>query len=372
MRVALVLSNPLPAREGIGTYATQLARRIEAHGHEAVLFTRRGPGEAPTGEAAGFRVVRPWFAPLYPVHVQLHARPMAAALASHGPFDVVHLHSPLPPPLRQQRATNVLTMHTPMALDVRSLRWDEPMALLARLQLPVAVRLEKRLLRQADAVTAVSASVARALETVYGVEDDRVQVVPNGVDVASIRPVYEGRTSGELLYVGRLAARKGLMDLVDAMGRLGEDSFRLNIVGEGPLRPALERAVHDRGLQGRVVVHGFLPREALQELWGTAMLFVHVPAYEGMPTSLLEAMAHGLPVVTTDAPGTRDVVADGRSGRLVPVRSAARLVAVIKELAQDEAQRLRLARGARAQVESDHDWRLLGARMLRVYAEAAR
>lgn len=382
MRVAMVLSNPLPPREGIGTYAARLARRLQREGIEVVLFTRSARGTDPEGwlEQAGsppLKVVRPRFLPLYPLHVHLHAGPMRAALRKEGPFDVVHLHTPLPPPVGAAdgvATVSVVTVHTPMAEDVRTLRWGEPMALAARLQLPVSMAIERRLLREAAAVTAVSQSVSEALKRRYRVPPGRVQVVPNGVDVASIRPVVDGRDDHRLLYVGRLGGRKGLPDLVKAMA--GLETFRLEVVGDGPLMPWLRGEVARAGLSDRVTLHGFLARERLEGLWGRATLFVHVPTYEGMPTSLLEAMAHGLPVVTTDAPGTRDIVTDGATGRLVPLDrdrgrvDVAALQQAVRALADAPEERRRLALGARRQVEEHHDWRDLGPRMLEVYRSA--
>jgi glycosyltransferase involved in cell wall biosynthesis len=98
-----------------------------------------------------------------------------------------------------------------------------------------------------------------------------------------------------------------------------------------------------------------------------------LPSYrEGLPKSLLEAAACGLPIVTTDAPGCREVVQDGANGLLVPVRDAAALAAALRILIEDPAMRRRMGEQSRLRAETEFGLEIVIAQTLAVYREACK
>jgi glycosyltransferase involved in cell wall biosynthesis len=185
-----------------------------------------------------------------------------------------------------------------------------------------------------------------------GVPEERIAVVAVGIDVtatreAAVEPVPPVTDRPYLVAVGRLVPQKGFDVLVEAYalaaGRLS--THDLVVVGEGPERAALQ-ALRDRhGLTGSVHLPGFLPNP--QPVLAGADLFVLPSRYEGMGgLVLLEAMAHGIPIVATDCvSGPRDLLDDGRIGRLVPVEDVAALAEALCDHIADPA-RLRAAAAA--------------------------
>ncbi len=151
-----------------------------------------------------------------------------------------------------------------------------------------------------------------------------------------------------LLTVGSLTRQKAQHHLLDAFARVhaADPRVRLAIAGEGPLRPALEAQARALGLDGHLRLLG--SRADVGDLMQGADLFVLSSEREGLPVTVLEAMAAGLPVVATRAGGTAEAVEEGRTGLIAPVGDVPALAAAIAALASDPARRTSLGQAGRA------------------------
>jgi glycosyltransferase involved in cell wall biosynthesis len=199
----------------------------------------------------------------------------------------------------------------------------------------------------------------------------------HGVDVEKFTPAAPG--GGEdaplILSVGRLVAKKGFPDLLSACGilrRKGYD-FRCLLVGDGPERPALEAMVRTLDLGGVVGMPGSHSQEELLELYRRATIFA-LPCRilengdrDGIPNVLLEAMAVGVPVVSSTVSGIGELVRNGENGLLVRERDERALAAAIESLVQDAALRARLSRNARATVAAKFDAAVNSQRLARLF-----
>jgi glycosyltransferase involved in cell wall biosynthesis len=152
-----------------------------------------------------------------------------------------------------------------------------------------------------------------------------------------------------LLYVGYLKHMKGLTYLIDALRILrsqGADA-ELHLLGAGPEEHALRRAARGAGLSERVTFHGYVPMGAeLNRRYDEADIFVFPSLSEGSPRVVLEALAHGLPVVSTSVGSVPDLIRDGQSGLIVPLRDAGALARAIRRFIDDAALRARCAAAA--------------------------
>ncbi|MHB1297049.1 MAG: glycosyltransferase [Gemmatimonadaceae bacterium] len=226
----------------------------------------------------------------------------------------------------------------------------------------------RRALPRAHRITAVSTqTLARARR--FFTEDEwaaivpRTRVIPMGVALAGTSPArasHGGRGVDStcapiILFIGRLAAKKGVPVLVDAVARLQRPDVRLVIAGSGPEREAIGRAVVRAGLAGQVEFPGFVSGEAKDALIERASVIV-VPSVEtdggdaeGLPVVVLEALAAGRPCVATDATGAADVITSGENGWLVPQRDPDALAGALREvLGLDDAARASVAARAKA------------------------
>jgi colanic acid/amylovoran biosynthesis glycosyltransferase len=241
------------------------------------------------------------------------------------------------------------------------------------------VRLEH--LRDKLAPARFVATVSRAnrehLDSVLGL-DGKLRVVPNSVDLRRLGPVRaQAGMDGTVLAVARLIEKKGLQDLVAACGlmRLRGVGPRLEIVGDGPLRGPLEVAAARLGVDARF--RGALPHEQVLELMQRATLFC-LPCVvaadgdrDGLPTSVLEAMAVGLPVVTTAVNGLAEAVVHERTGLIVPQRDPSALADAIERLRSDPVLAARLAAGGRRHVERNFSLERSAALLCSMFPEAA-
>ena len=158
-------------------------------------------------------------------------------------------------------------------------------------------------------------------------------------DTSDLESRYRIEQGPVLLSVGRYVPAKAQGDLVAAMNRMVREhpNAQLFIVGWGPLEDELQRAVNKRGLSTNVTLTGRVPPADIHEYYAIADVFVTSSTREGLGIAGLEAMAAGLPVVATDVPGLREIVAEGTTGLLVPPSAPDRLAnAMLRTVAMNE------------------------------------
>lgn len=206
---------------------------------------------------------------------------------------------------------------------------------------------------------AVDAYDVNSLESVdtlaaCGVSASRVRYIPNGVDTDYWTPASTPITDRAAIVVcaARLVPRKRQGDLIEAFAASGLASAgaRLFLVGDGPERPRIEQQVRDAGLQEAVVVCGILPHHELRELYDRAVVAVLPSSWEGMPASVLEAQACGLPVIGSDVNGTRDVIATGSTGLLYELGDIGALRDKLLMMMEDRPSATELGAAARQAV----------------------
>lgn len=197
------------------------------------------------------------------------------------------------------------------------------------------------------------------------VDRARVRVIRCGVDVAHYRQRSDPARSGRLviLAVARLAEKKGLGCLIDACALLRDRGyvFSCRIIGDGPLRARLQERIQAAGLGGCVRLEGPRPQDAVLEALEGATVVAQPSIVtedgdmEGVPVSLMEAMAVGVPVVATRTGAISELVEDGQTGLLVPPGDPLALAEAIARLAEDPDLVQRLVHAARRHIEKEFD-----------------
>ena len=206
---------------------------------------------------------------------------------------------------------------------------------------------------RAAAVVTVSQANAGAIVERFGVPAARVRVIPSGVDSAYFRPNGPPAMPPWIVCVARLAPVKNLGLLLVACAELRSRgvAFRAVIVGDGRARDELEASRARLGLAETVELTGAATQEQVRRYWQRASVAALTSDSEGMPVSLMEAAACGVPAVATAVGGVPELVDDGASGLLVPARDAAALAAALECLLRDRELAARLGRAARHTVE---------------------
>ena len=244
-----------------------------------------------------------------------------------------------------------------------------------RLLRPVLRWMLARLLNQSHSLTIVQNPEDKALLECSGVSAARLRLIRGaGVDVQIFYPVSPPPEPVCIMLVARMLWDKGVGEFVEAARCLTEAGVNARFVLVGDPDPANPASVPESTLRSWHGQHGV-------EWWGrrkdmpAVLQAAHIACLpssygEGLPKSLLEAAACGLPIVTTDAPGCREVVQDGVNGLLVPVRDAAALAAALEKLIGDAALRRRMGEQSRVRAETEFGQETVIAQTLAVYREA--
>jgi colanic acid/amylovoran biosynthesis glycosyltransferase len=243
-------------------------------------------------------------------------------------------------------------------------------------------RVYARVLRRIALFLPVSASFARRVVEL-GAPPSRVVVHGTGIDLRHWRFHPRRLGPGEplrLVTVARLVEKKGIAYVLDALRRLGDAgvSASYEVVGDGPLRSALERQGERLGLGDRVRFLGWATTDQVREALDRAHVLVAASVRardgdeEGIPNALKEAMASGLPVVATRHGGIPELVDDGISGFLVPERDSEALADRLALLAAHPERWPALIGGGRRRVERDYDIERLNDRLVTLFAGLSR
>lgn len=235
-----------------------------------------------------------------------------------------------------------------------------------------------------DVIVATSARIKRELlEMTGGKHAEKIIVKPNGVDGARFPPVQrKDRQPGdafEVISISRIEPKKGLIHLAEAVAALKQRGHRVkaHIVGSkdphsrGSLEYAaeFEQRIRELGLQDDIILHGMKKQEALAPILQRCRAFV-APYVElgsgdkdGIPTAMLEGLASGLPVVTTDSGSILEVVTHEAEGLVVAQRDSAAFAAALGRLIEDPELERRMARAARARFDREFDIRVTEQRL---------
>ncbi|WP_049914731.1 glycosyltransferase [Haloterrigena salina] len=277
-------------------------------------------------------------------------------------FDVVHGHTFLPAvPTRTggalTDASTVFTVHgTALTSGVGR---DESM--LAH----VKRRLERLFVLNFDYDHVISVNTEHL--DLLGEHHTNLSCVPNGVNLERFDVDVDRRD--EILFLGRLAPKKRVSDLIDAFNRIADDvpETDLVIVGTGPKSDELKAQANRLGIDDRVRFEGRVSDEAIPRYYRRARLFVLPSVWEGHPLTLLEAWAGEVPVITSDVEGIAEFVDHEETGYLVPPKSPSELADAIQYALSNGDEREEWAANAYELVEDEYSWEGVAEQTNRIY-----
>ncbi len=238
--------------------------------------------------------------------------------------------------------------------------------------------LYRELVREGDLFLPVS-DLFKAKLLAEGCEEAKIRVLRSGIDLTRFAFKPRGRGESEatrLLFIGRLEPKKGVLFAALAVAEVLKQGRRLefDIVGDGLLRQPLEAFIRSQGVGAQVRLHGAQSQERVLEHLEQAHLLI-APSItspsgdqEGIPNTLKEGMAVGLPVLSTFHSGIPELVEDGVSGYLAPENDVAALSEKLLRLVDEPERWAAMGRAGRAKVEADYDLERLNDELVRLYA----
>jgi glycosyltransferase involved in cell wall biosynthesis len=227
-----------------------------------------------------------------------------------------------------------------------------------------------RVLQRSDGLIALSEAWSRFYIDEVGVDKDRVYVLPNPVALPNEVPDRSNRSVTTIVFLGRMDENKGPVRILEAVARFSDimkAKIRIHMAGDGEV-DNVRRAAARLGLEKQTEIEDWVTPERRDEILARGDLFVLPSRAEGMPMSLLEALAWGLPVVTTPVGGIPAVVQNGREGFLVEPDDIESLSAAIATLVEDESLRLQMGAQARESAKR-FDRSVYGKRLAEIYRD---
>jgi glycosyltransferase involved in cell wall biosynthesis len=203
--------------------------------------------------------------------------------------------------------------------------------------------------RSSDAITLVSPTLEKNMKLFA---KNKVHVIANGIDIPEKVPARDNRETLHLLCLGRIEKEKGMHHAVKAIAGFKTENVKLDVVGTGPYLDELKLLISKLGIDDMVSCHGRVNDDELSELFTLADIYLMpTTRQEGLPLTILEAMANGLPVIASDIGGISGVIKDDEDGVLVKPGDVTELVGAIRLLKNDDGKRLRISAAARKTIE---------------------
>lgn len=361
-----------PVYGGSGAVATELGIHLARRGHEVHFITYAQPFRLPYFmEGIYFHEVE---VPSYPLFDH-PPYPLALSVAMHdaavhAKLDLLHVHYAIPHATSAWIAREMLgrsdfrfitTLH---GTDITLVGQDPSFQAITRFSID-----------KSDGITAVSDFLRRETVEHFGIPAERIEVIPNFVDLELYRrDRYRCHRSaftepGEkiVMHVSNFRPVKRLEDVVRTFARISRSvPARLLLVGDGPDRGRAMRVAEEEGVESRVVFLG--KQESVAELLACADLLLLPSETEAFGLAALEGMACGVPVVATDVGGVPEVVPHGEAGYLAPVGAIDEMADAAIELLSDPARWARASAAAREAAER-YDARSIVPRYEAYYAE---
>lgn len=367
----------------MSVYALNLLRELVRAGHDVTMISqyrgdetgRRVYGGGPPPPVAGVKIIG-----LEAIGEQRGGDferdindMVETIVAEHrtNPFDVIHAQYAYPTGLAALAASRILNVPNAVSIQGGDGHWvglccaTHKSAMLA-------------VLGHAGALLIGSRSFAGEVEQNHGTPLERFTIVPGAVDVERFRPAddwgagrFRDPRAPALLYHGRVDARKGALDLLDAFADVltdGRDAApRLIVSGIGPDSETVAARVRELNLSERVDLSGYVSYEETPQVYRRGDVFVSPTYAEGFSNTILEAMASGLPIVSTRVVGVVDCLRDEDNGLLVEPGDARGLANAVRRMLSDDSLRATLARRALGEAREKYSWQSVARQITDVY-----
>lgn len=371
MNICMFTSEFPPDLGGRSTYVHNLSKGLIEHGHNVTIIARGGWKRTYREEIDGISVYRVRYIPFYPSPFYLHGfflNKLFKKLESH--FDLVHVHGALMPVVHTSLPV-IFTSHGTIRKDIDNMPAKSFHFLVVKLLRKQLINLEKKIVENADVITVVSHSCAKDLKGDHTISKEII-VVNNGVHTNFFIPLKNDKKEEYILYTGRLETRKGLVDFIESAEYVCQEhaDIKFILTGKGTIKKYLERRIAELGLKNNFYFAGFVNRSNLLKYYQDAEIYVLPSYYEGLPTTLLEAMSCGIPSIATDVEGNSELIKDGETGLLVPPRDPKRLAEAILRLLDDKELRKKLGDNARKYVVNNYNWDIITNNIDEIYGTA--
>ncbi len=382
MRICFLSRRYFPAVSGMSVYARNMTRALAERGHEIVMISQyrqdeRGvgiygggpPPDEPWMQVHGLRSFGEERADAQtPADFEGDTQAMIEEALRHHrqtPFDVVHAQYCYPTGLAALEISRQLNIPSVVSIQGGDGHW-------VGLCCTTHWQAMQAVLNHATALVIGCRSFADEVVQNHGIPPDRLTIVPGATNVDQFKPtqaIGALRDPSRLLYHGRVDQRKGVLDFVRAGRQLLDagESVRLIISGIGPDAEAARRLVSELEMTEQTDFLGAVPYDEAARVYAQGDLFISPTYAEGFSNTILEAMASGLPIVSTRTVGVVDCLEDEVNAALVEPGDVNALTQATQRMLHDEVYRVRVAQRAYEEVISRYSWPVVAEQLEGIY-----
>jgi glycosyltransferase involved in cell wall biosynthesis len=392
LNVGFVTPEYFPISGGTGAYVFYLSHSLQKLGHNVHVVARDQQNSEKTIngiqvhyiKGTGNAITKYW-------RFARSACKRIEELNNQTPLDIIHANLPLVPsfaiPANAAKAV-VCAVHSTWKGEAIVTKRDNPNELnvneksMLRFNFLLR-RYEKKLMNRSDALIAVSKYTVDELTQLYGINEKKVHVIYNGVDIDLFKPRPHraelrkefGLNLNEkvVLFVGRLYHRKGLETLLHSvppvLKEYGNVKFVISGTGFKEKEESLRNLAKELNIEDHVKFMGYVPDDKIPHIYSASDIFVLPAIYENFPFAILEAQSSGLPVISTKVGGIPEFLVDNQNGFLIDPNDPELLSQKVLTLLHDSELAKQMGTNGRKLIEEKFDWRLITAQVIQLYHE---
>ena len=384
-----------PISGGTGAYVYYLSRQLQKSGHNVHIITRHKMNSTEIVDGVSITYIKCEGNPL--TKYWSFARSTFKKLEELNKkfaFDIIHANLPLVPNFAiPKEPVNALisTVHSTWKGEAEAIKHEGLRKLNTNekfmLEFNSLLRSsEKKLMKRSDALIAVSMYTKKELTEFYDIDEEKIHIIYNGVDVQKFKPNKDraglrrelGLEEKQkiILFVGRLYQRKGLDTLFQSISKVVQNfkDAKFVISGEGfrQNKEKLLKLAEKLKIENSVLFVGYFPDEKLPDLYAASDIFVLPALYENFPFAILEAQATGLPVISTKVGGIPELVTNNKNGLLVEPANSEQLTEEIMILLKNPKFAEELGKRARQLIEEKFAWSLITNEVVDLYSKISK
>jgi glycosyltransferase involved in cell wall biosynthesis len=390
MNVCFVTPEYFPISGGTGAYVYYLSQYLQKLGHSIHVVARHSEDSEAVVDGVdvhyrkgkGNAVTRYW-------RFARSASKKIKELNEEIGLDIIHANLPLVPsfgiPKESSKAV-VCAVHSTWKGEALVTKRDNPKNLNPNEKMMLRFNFmlrsyEKKLMDRSDALIAVSKYTVNELTELYGINEEKIHVIYNGVDINKFKPRTNktelkrefglDEKQKTVLFVGRLYHRKGLETLLHSVPPVLQEfkdvKFAISGTGFKEKEESLKMLAKELDIEEHVTFLGYVPDEKLPFLYAASDVFVLPAIYENFPFAILEAQATGLPVISTKVGGIPEFLVDNENGFLIDPGDTAQLTKKVLTLLQDPKLAKEMGERGRKLIEEKLSWRLITKQVVDLY-----
>lgn len=341
-----------------------MSRGQAALGHDVTVYTTNQDNSPEKEFVSGYHVQR--FKPIFELFGNALSLSMLPTLMKNkNHFDVMHAHSYIFFTTNLCSILETLDPSVPFVITSHGLIPSRGPDWLHKIYIPTV---GKFVFNSADRILCYTEEEKARLKKEVGVRT-RISVVHNGINTDLFRPKTNKQQTNRLLWVGRFTGGKGLDYLIDAFSVLSQKYPKLHLllVGDGPEKNNIINRISKLGLENKVNIRDLCPNSEICDVYNSSDIFILPSFEEGVPRTIMEAMACGVPVVCTGLPHLLEMIKD--VGITVPAKDSDAIVDAVSEIYSNPKLAEQLGTNGRNKAVEKYSWNDTVAKTIEVYRE---